>query len=505
MFRKVLIANRGEIALRIIRTCKKLGVKTVAVYSDPDIESRHVLEADEARNIGRGEPASSYLSIPNIIKAAKKTGSGGVHPGYGFLAENPELAKACEESGIAFIGPNSRVLGHVANKLESKRVVAQAGIPVIPGGLKPVGSPEAAEIEAKKIGFPILVKAIFGGGGRGLRIVRGLKQLRSSLERASAEAKTGFGHAELYLEKYLEEPRHIEVQVLAGPRGRTVHLGERECSLQRRYQKILEETPSPILTATARKRIISLALKVARVTRYENAGTMEFVRSKDEKFYYMETNKRIQVEHLITEQVTGVDIVEEQLRMASGDGLNLSQDEVSFSGAAINCRINAEDPLRGFVPSPGLVTKFYPPGGPGVRVDSALFEGCQIPEFYDSLIAKVACYGRNREEARKRAQIALGEMIIEGVKTTLPLHLMLLENKQFIRGAYHTQLLDRLLAEWKSSSTVTKAEAAGIYVALKRSMTRPRQLPLPQVIGTSRWRQAPQQNTTRPSLFIEGV
>ncbi len=505
MFRKVLIANRGEIALRIIRTCKKLGVKTVAVYSDPDLESRHVLEADEAYNIGSGEPASSYLNIPNIIKASRKSGSEGVHPGYGFLAENPELAKACEDSGMVFIGPSSRVLGHVSNKLESKRVVAQAGIPVIPGSIKPVESQDTAELDAKKIGFPILVKAVFGGGGRGLRIVRDLKQFRSSLERAAAEAKTGFGREELYLEKYLEGPRHIEVQVLAGPRGRTVHLGERECSLQRRYQKILEETPSPILTPTARKRIISLALKVAQVTRYENAGTMEFVRSKNGKFYYMETNKRIQVEHLITEQVTGVDIVEEQLRMASGDGLNLSQDEISFSGAAINCRINAEDPLRGFVPTPGRVTKFYPPGGPGVRVDSALFEGCQIPEFYDSLIAKIACYGRNREEARKRARIALGEMIIEGVKTTLPLHLMLLENKLFARGEYHTQLLDRLLAEWKSSSAVTKAEAAGIYVALKRSMTRPRQLFPSQVIGTSRWRQVPQQNTTRPPLYVEGV
>ncbi len=504
MFRKVLIANRGEIALRIIRTCKKLGVKTVAVYSDPDIESRHVLEADEAHNIGHGEPLSSYLNIPNIIEAARKSGSEGVHPGYGFLAESPELAKACEESGIVFIGPSSRVLNHVANKLESKRVVAQAGIPVIPGSLKPVESPEAAELETKKIGFPILVKAIFGGGGRGLRVVRGLKQLRGSLERAGAEAKTGFGHGELYLEKYLEEPRHIEVQVLAGPRGRTVHLGERECSLQRRYQKILEETPSPLLAPGARKRIISLALKVARVIRYENAGTMEFVRSKDGKFYYMETNKRIQVEHLITEQVTGVDIVEEQLRMASGDGLNLSQDEVSFSGAAINCRINAEDPLNGFAPTPGRVTKFYPPGGPGVRVDSALYEGCHIPEFYDSLIAKVACHGMRREDTRKRMQIALGEMIIEGVKTTIPLHSMLLENRLFARGDYHTQLLDRLLAEWKSTAPVTNTEAAGIYVAI-RSMARHRQLGPPQIVGTSRWKRPPQQNVARPPLYIEGV
>src|SRR2546425_7693137 len=505
MFRKVLIANRGEIALRIIRTCKKLGVKTVAVYSDPDIESRHVFEADEAHNIGHGEPASSYLSIPHIVKVARKSGCEGVHPGYGFLAENPDLAKACEESGIVFIGPSSRVLGHVANKLESKRVVARAGIPVIPGSSKPVESLEAAESEAKKIGFPILVKAIFGGGGRGLRIVRGLKELRSSLERAGAEAKTGFGHEELYLEKFLEEPRHIEVQVLAGRRERTVHLGERECSLQRRYQKILEETPSPILTPAARKRIISLALKVVRVTRYENAGTMEFVRSKDGKFYYMETNKRLQVEHLITEQVTGVDIVEEQLRMASGDGLNLSQDEISFSGAAINCRVNAEDPLHGFAPTPGRVTKFYLPGGPGVRVDSALYEGCQIPEFYDSLIAKVACLGRNRDEARKRTRIALGEMIIEGVKTTIPLHSMLLENKLFARGNYHTQLLDRLLREWKSTSPVTNAEAAGIYVALKRSITRPRQLAPSQVTKPNMWRQSSQQNAARPPLFVEGI
>ncbi|OLE77323.1 hypothetical protein AUG19_01055 [archaeon 13_1_20CM_2_54_9] len=505
MFRKILIANRSEIALRIIRTCKKLGVKTVAVYSEPDIESRHVLEADEAYNIGRGEPESSYLNIANIIKAARKSGSEGVHPGYGFLAENPDFATACEESSIVFIGPSSRVLGQVANKLDSKRIVARAGIPVIPGSTQPVQSLETAELDAKKTGFPILVKAVFGGGGRGLRIVRDPKQLRNALELAAAEAKTSFGREALYLEKYLEQPRHIEVQVLVGPRGRRVHLGERECSLQRRLQKILEETPSPILTHAARKRIISLALKVARVTHYENAGTMEFVRSKDGKFYYMETNKRIQVEHLISEQVTGVDIVDEQMRIASGDGLNLSQDEISFSGAAINCRINAEDPLHGFVPTPGCVTKFHSPGGPGVRVDSALFEGCQIPEFYDSLIAKISCYGRNREEARERARTALDETIIEGVKTTIPLHLMLLENKQFIRGAYHTQLLDRLLGEWKPTGIMTRAEAAGIYFALKRSMTSSRQIPLKQVNGTSRWRQLPQQNATRPSLYVEGV
>jgi acetyl-CoA carboxylase, biotin carboxylase subunit len=503
LFRKILIANRGEIALRIIRTCKKLRVKTVAVYSDSDAELKHVVEADQAYNIGPGEPSQSYLNIPRIVGVARESGAEGLHPGYGFLAENSELARDCEESGIVFIGPPSRILGHVTNKVESKKVVSDAGIPAIPGSEKELRTSENAEAEARKIGFPVLVKAVFGGGGRGMRIARTLGELRSALERAGAEAKTGFGHSDLYLEKYLERPRHIEVQVIAGRRGRMIHLGERECSLQRRYQKILEETPSAVVDDADRKRLVGLALKVAQVTHYENAGTMEFIRSKNGKFYYMETNKRIQVEHLITEMVTGVDIVEEQLRIASGDGLNLSQNEIEFSGAAINCRINAEDPSKGFVPTPGRVTRFVPPGGPGVRVDTALFNGCPVPEYYDSLIAKIACLARTRDDAIRRISTALGEIVVEGVQTTIPVHQMLLRNRLFEQGDYHTQLLDKLLTQWRAPEVIAPEEAAGLYVALNHqiaiSANNAKRLS-PQ----NKWR-TPLQNFDgpKPALFVE--
>ena len=310
MFRKILIANRGEIALRIIRTCKRLRVKTVAVYSEPDLESRSVTSADEAYNIGYGPPAESYLNIPKIVKTAKKSRAEAIHPGYGFLAENADFATACEEAGLVFIGPSSKVLGNVANKVESKSYAKAAGVPVVPGPNREVQSIDEAESEARKIGFPVLLKAAYGGGGRGMRIARNAKELENGFETARSEAKIGFGHPELYIEKFLQEPRHIEVQILAGPRGRIVHLGERECSLQRRYQKVLEETPSPALDKKKRGRLISLALRVIRATRYENAGTVEFVMSKEGEFYYLETNKRIQVEHLISEMVTGIDIVE---------------------------------------------------------------------------------------------------------------------------------------------------------------------------------------------------
>ncbi len=477
----------------------------MAVFSDPDIELKHVLEADEAYCIGAAEPSQSYLNIRNIVDVARNSGAEGVHPGYGFLAENPEFARTCEESGLVFIGPPSKVLAHVANKLESKKVVSDAGIPVIPGSQKEVRNAESAEAEAAEVGYPVLVKAVFGGGGRGMRIVRTRAELRPAVERAGAEAKTGFGRPDLYIEKFLEEPRHIEVQVLAGRRGSMVHLGERECSLQRRYQKILEETPSPVLKEPDRKRLVNLALKVARATHYENAGTMEFVRSKRGAFYYMETNKRIQVEHLITEMVTGIDTVEQQLRIASGDGLGLSQDEIGFSGSAINCRINAEDPAKGFAPTPGRVSRFVTPGGPGVRVDTALFDGCPVPEYYDSLIAKLACLGQTREEAIQRMRVALNEMTVEGVQTTIPVHKMLFENQLFIRGDYHTQLLDRLLGDWRVLLSVKPEEAAGIYVAVKRQMM----LPYPDsrlTVSSNRWKVEFQSSDLRkPALYVAGL
>ncbi len=506
MFRKILIANRGEIALRIIRTCKRLGVNTVAVYSDADLESRHVTSADEAYDIGPGPPSESYLNIPNIIKVARRSGVEAVHPGYGFLAENPDLAQACEENDLVFIGPSSKVLEHVASKLESKKFAANAGVPVVPGASTEVQSLDKAESEARKIGFPILMKAVFGGGGRGMRIVRTIRELHRALETARVEATTGFGRPELYMEKYLDEPRHIEVQILAGPRGRTVHLGERECSLQRRYQKILEETPSPALDSKKRRQLISLALRVVRATHYENAGTVEFVLSRDGEFYYLETNKRIQVEHLISEMVTAIDIVEKQLLMASEHKLDISQDEITFTGAALNCRINAEDPAHGFAPNPGTVSKFVPPGGPGIRVDSALYDGAPVPEFYDSLVAKVASHGRGRDEAIQRMRVALNEMVVEGIKTTIPVHQTILEERRFLQGNYHTQYLDKMLAGWRPHVTLTSEEAATIFLAIKRSASPVRAESAETTPRRNGWRGGWQeQQAARPALYVEGV
>ncbi len=506
MFRKVLIANRGEIALRIIRTCKRLGVKTVAVYSDADLDSKHVTSANEAYAIGAGPPSESYLNISTIIKAAKRSGAEAIHPGYGFLAENAVMARACEESGLVFIGPSSKVLGLVANKLESKKFATSAGVPVVPGATTEVQSLDKAESEARKIGFPVLVKAVFGGGGRGMRIVRTSKELERSIQTARAEATTGFGHPELYMEKYLEEPRHIEVQILAGPRGRIVHLGERECSLQRRYQKILEETPSPVLDSKKRKQLLSLALKVVRATHYENAGTVEFVLSRDGQFYYLETNKRIQVEHLISEMVTTIDIVEKQLMIASEHRLDLSQDEITLTGAALNCRINAEDPAHGFAPNPGTVSKFVPPGGPGIRVDSALYDGAQVPEFYDSLVAKVAAHGRGRDEAIQRMRVALNELIVEGIKTTIPVHQTILEERRFLRGNYHAQYLDKMLAGWRPHPTLSSEEAATIFLAIKRLATPIRTESAEATPRITGWRRGlQQQQVAKPALYVEGV
>lgn len=506
MFRKILIANRGEIALRIIRTCKRLKVKTVAVYSEPDLESRHVASADEAYQIGGGPPSQSYLNIANIVKAAKKSGVEAVHPGYGFLAENADFATACEEAGLVFIGPNSKVLGNVANKFESKRSVKAAGVPVIPGANREVESFEEADAEARKIGFPVLLKAAFGGGGRGMRIARTAKELEKGFETARAEANTGFGHPELYLEKFLNEPRHIEVQILAGPRGKVVHLGERECSLQRRYQKILEETPSPALDAKKRIRLLSLALRVIRATRYENAGTVEFVMSKEGEFYYLETNKRIQVEHLISEMVTGVDVVEKQLMMASEHRLDLSQDEIEFVGSAMNCRINAEDPAHGFIPSPGRVEKFVPPGGPGIRVDSALYDGAPVSEYYDSLVAKIATQGLRRMEVIGRMKVALSETVVDGVKTTIPVHQAILEDRKFLQGNYHVQSLDKMLSGWTPQPDTSPEEIAAVFLAIKRSIGLASSLGPRKTDRRSRWRSGLEEpQLGKQALFVEGL
>ena len=504
MFRKILIANRGEIAVRIIRTCKKLGVKTVAVYSDSDIGSMHVRVADEAYNIGPGPARQSYLNIPRIVKTAKSSGAEAVHPGYGFLGENSEFARACEEAGPVFIGPRSKILGSTANKFESREMARKAGVPTIPGSETELDSFEDAETEAERIGLPVLIKASYGGGGRGMRIVNNAEELRRAFELAAAESKSAFGRSELYLEKHLKNPRHIEVQVIAGPRGRTIELGERECSLQRRNQKILEETPSPILSPSERKRLVSLALKTTKGARYENAGTVEFVRSAAGEFYYLEINKRIQVEHLITEMVTGEDIVEQQLRIASGDGLGISQDEIEFKGAAMNCRINAEDPSRDFAPTPGVVEEYVSPGGPGIRVDTALFDGAVVPEYYDSLIAKVASQGRTRDEAIARLKIALSETIITGIETTIPVHQAVLQYKSFLEGEYHTQLLDEKMSSWDLRPEISKEEVAMLYLSTKHFSAETSGTQ--QQTSQNSWRSLPKtEPLARTPFFVEGL
>ncbi|HZY95334.1 MAG TPA: acetyl-CoA carboxylase biotin carboxylase subunit [Candidatus Bathyarchaeia archaeon] len=502
MFRKILIANRGEIAVRIIRTCKRLNIKTVAVYSEPDLGSLHVTMANEAYPIGPGEPVESYLNISRIVRVAQKSKAEAVHPGYGFLAENADFAKALEEAHMSFVGPSSRILGRIANKLESKKEALDAGIQPIPGSKNQTTTGEEAEEEAEKIGFPVLLKAAYGGGGRGMRVVKNPREMKKTFEIASSEARTAFGHPELYVEKYLNDPRHIEVQVIAGRRGRIVHLGERECSLQRRHQKILEETPSPALTPKTREELAKKAVKLAKASKYENAGTFEFVRSRTGEFYYLETNKRIQVEHLITEMVTGVDIVEEQLRIASGDSFDLSQNEIAFTGTAMNCRINAEDPENQFIPSPGHIAKFIPPAGPGVRVDTGLYDGAVVPQYYDSLVAKIATQGRSRIEAIDRMKIALAETVIDGVKTTLPLQQNLIEAPEFVKGHFGTQWLDKFQARLHYKSPPSEDEAALIFLALtarKFDTVKPTER---QGFG-NKWRVTPPAESLRPALFVE--
>jgi acetyl-CoA carboxylase, biotin carboxylase subunit len=504
MFRKILIANRGEIAVRIIRTCRKLGIRTVAIYSEPDLESQHVVHADEAYSIGPGQPSESYLNISKIVKVAKGSKAEAVHPGYGFLAENPQFARECEEAGLVFIGPRSKILATAANKFASRETADRANVPTIPGSKRQPPTTDEAEKEALRVGYPVLIKASFGGGGRGMRIVQTPSELRRSFDLAASEAKGAFGRPELYLEKHLKNPRHIEVQIIAGRKGQLLHLGERECSLQRRHQKILEETPAPRLDSKSRKKLVSLALKIAKATRYENAGTVEFVQSTGGQFYYLETNKRIQVEHLITEMVTGVDIVEQQIRIADGEGLGFSQEEITFVGVAMNCRINAEDPSKGFAPSPGRVVEFVPPGGPGIRVDTAITDGAVIPEYYDSLIAKIAAHAQTREEAIQRLKGALSETIMVGVETTIPLHQNILEDKGFVRGDYHTQLLDNKISSWNLKPQLSTEEVAMLYLAANYPFPEMSKSHLESSRG--RWRDTLQKDPApRQPLFVEGL
>jgi acetyl-CoA carboxylase biotin carboxylase subunit len=442
MFKKILIANRGEIALRVIVACRELGIKTVAVYSEADADSLHVRFADEDVCIGPPRSADSYLNVPSIISAAEITGADAIHPGYGFLSESAYMAEVCEACHIRFIGPDPSVIKLLGDKARARRAMKKAGVPILPGSTGPVdGETEAATV-ARDIGYPVIVKAVAGGGGRGMRIVRTPDEMGSTLRIAQREAEAAFGVGDVYIEKYLEHPRHIEFQILGDHHGNVIHLGERECSIQRRHQKLIEESPSPALTDKMRRKIGSMVVDAARAVQYTNAGTFEFLMDADGKVYFMEVNTRLQVEHPVTEMVTGIDIVKEQIRIAAGERLTYKQGDVRFTGHSIECRINAEDPET-FAPSPGEVLTFSKPGGPGVRIDTAAHSQCTISPYYDSMIAKLIVHAGDRDEAIARMRRSLEMTIIEGIKTTVPLHLRVLVEEDFVAGRLSTSFMDR--------------------------------------------------------------
>ena len=443
MFKKVLIANRGEIALRIIRACQELGIQTVAVYSEADRESLHVRFADDDVCIGPAPARESYLKIPQIIAAAEITGADAIHPGYGFLAERAEFAEIVRASNIVFIGPTPDQIRAMGDKAQARRLSEEAGVPIVPGTPGPVADPDEALGLAKEIGFPVIIKAAAGGGGKGMRVAAGEDDFARHFQLARSEALAAFGNDAVYVEKYLERPRHVEIQVIGDQFGRIVHLNERDCSVQRRHQKLIEEAPSPGLTSMLRRRMGAAAVKLAQKIQYLNLGTLEFLVDQDGSFYFMEMNTRIQVEHPVTEMTTGIDLVKEQIRVAAGEKLSLPEAGVQLRGHAIECRVNAEDPARNFQPSPGLITTFHPPGGPGVRVDTHIYAGYTVPPFYDSLLAKVIVHGVDRAEALARMRQALDSFIIEGVTTTIPLLGRVLAHDAFQRGDVDTKFLER--------------------------------------------------------------
>ncbi len=456
-FRKILIANRGEIACRIIWACKEMGIRTVTVHSEADRDSLHVRFADESICIGPAPSAQSYLNIPAVISAAEIANVDAIHPGYGFLAESPYFAEICEACNIKFIGPRSSVIKLMGDKVEARRAMKEAGVPILPGSPDPLETGDEALALAKEIGFPVIIKAAAGGGGRGMRIVRTEAELGPALETASSEALAAFKNGDVYIERYVERPRHIEIQVMADEFGHCVHLGERDCSIQRRHQKLLEEAPSPVMTPELRAKMGEVAVAACKRVGYSNAGTVEFLLDEDGRFYFMEMNTRIQVEHPVTEMVTLADIVRNQIRVAEGEELAYEQKDVIFAGHAIECRINAEDPMTG-VPSPGLITTCNLPGGPGVRVDTAAYPGYFVPPYYDAMIAKLIVHARTRELAIARMRRALEAMVIEGIKTTVPLHLKIMDDPDFQAGTYTTKFMERFFGH--NSGRPARAVAA---------------------------------------------
>ncbi|MDT8862426.1 acetyl-CoA carboxylase biotin carboxylase subunit [Alkalihalobacillus sp. MEB130] len=442
MFKKVLIANRGEIAVRVIRACKEMGIKTVAVYSEADKDALHVKLADEACCIGKSASKDSYLNIYNIMSVATALEVDAIHPGYGFLSENASFAEICQNCRITFIGPSPLAIQRMGDKSVARETMKQAAVPIVPGTDGLISNLEEAIAIAEEIKFPVIVKATAGGGGKGMRLAYDQDELKKSILQAQQEAKTAFGNSGVYLEKYIEEPRHIEIQIMADRYGNVIHLGERDCSIQRRHQKLVEEAPSPALTEELRRDMGNAAVQAAKEVQYHGAGTVEFLLDKHGSFYFMEMNTRIQVEHPVTELITGIDLIKEQISVAAGNSLSLSQEDVQITGWSIECRINAEDPLKNFLPSPGKIEMYLPPGGFGVRVDSAAYPGYVITPYYDSMVAKVITWGKDREEAIDRMKRALDELIILGVKTTVPFHLKLLENDSFISGDFNTKFLE---------------------------------------------------------------
>ncbi len=443
MFNKILIANRGEIALRILRACQELGIKTVAIYSEADVDSLHVRFADEVVCIGPPPSNESYLNMVRIISAAEITGAEAVHPGYGFLAENPEFAEICEECNIQFIGANADVIRKMGNKSEAKKTMKKAGVPVVPGSDGVIKDLNHAKSLVKDVKYPVMLKAVAGGGGRGMRLVNSEDELEMNFMMASAEAEGAFGNADLYMEKFIANPRHIEIQVMADAHGNVVHYGERECSIQRRHQKLLEEAPSVAIDEDLRNKMGELAVKGCKGVDYVGAGTIEFLLDDQKRFYFMEMNTRIQVEHPVTEMTYSRDLVKDQIRVAAGEPLNYEQNDIKMAGHAIECRINAEDWERNFMPNPGHIDNIHFPGGPGIRVDTHTYSGYDIPPFYDSLVAKLIAHGKDREEAITRLRRSLDEFIIEGVKTTIPFHRKLIDHDDFKNGNFDTGFLER--------------------------------------------------------------
>lgn len=446
MFKKILIANRGEIALRVIRTCKEMGIKTVAVYSTADADSLPVRFADEAVCIGPPSSTDSYLNIPNIIAAAEITNADAIHPGYGFLSENSKFSRICAENGLKFIGALPEQIEAMGDKATAKATMIKAGVPCVPGSEGLLEDAKHAVKVAKEIGFPVMMKATAGGGGKGMRVVNSEAEVAEALDSIKRESKAAFGNDGVYMEKFVEEPRHIEIQIAGDQYGTFCHMSERDCSIQRRHQKLVEETPSPFMTKALRKKMGEAAIKAAAAVNYEGVGTVEFLVDKNRDFYFMEMNTRIQVEHTVTEMITGIDLVQEQIRIASGEKFTLRQRDVEFRGHAIECRINAEDPFK-FMPSPGKITNWHVPGGPGVRMDSHVFAGYTVPPNYDSMIGKLITYGDTREQAIARMRIALSEMVVEGVKTNIDLHRELMADARFVEGGTSIHYLEQKLAQ----------------------------------------------------------